>query len=115
MEKYKKYKSFRSFYPYYLTEHADGKNRMLHFTGTGILIACLVAGIVTGKWWFFVLIPLVGYGFAWVGHYFIEKNRPATFTYPLYSLASDFVMFWHILTGQINSKLREAKKIIQEI
>lgn len=115
MEKYKKYKSFRSFYPYYLTEHADGNNRMLHFTGTGILIACLGAGIVTGKWWFFVLIPLVGYGFAWVGHYFIEKNRPATFTYPLYSLASDFVMFWHILTGQINSKLREAKKIMQEI
>ena len=53
----------------------------------------------------FELIPLTGYGFAWVGHFFIEKNRPATFTYPFYSLAGDFVMFWDILTGQINKKI----------
>jgi hypothetical protein len=108
----KKYKTFWSFYPYYLTEHADSKNRVLHFTGTMLLIFSLVAGLVTGKWFFFALVPVLGYGFAWVGHYFIEKNRPATFTYPLYSLASDFVMFWHILTGQIENKLTEAKKIL---
>jgi hypothetical protein len=108
----KKYKTFWSFYPYYLTEHADSKNRVLHFTGTMLLIFALVAGLVTGKWFFFALVPVLGYGFAWVGHYFIEKNRPATFTYPLYSLASDFVMFWHILTGQIENKLTEAKKIL---
>lgn len=106
----KKYKDFKSFYPYYLTEHSNAKNRMLHFTGTAILIACLAAGIATGNWVLFAVIPVVGYGFAWVGHFFIEKNRPATFTYPLYSLASDFVMFWHILTGQIDSRLEEAKK-----
>ncbi len=108
----KKYKTFWSFYPYYLTEHVESKNRILHFTGTLLLICSLFAGIVTGKWLFFVLIPVLGYGFAWVGHFFIEKNRPATFTYPLYSLASDFVMFWHILTGQIKNKLEESKKII---
>jgi hypothetical protein len=108
----KKYKTFWSFYPYYLTEHLDSKNRILHFTGTMFLICALITGIVTGKWFFFALIPVLGYGFAWVGHYFIEKNRPATFTYPLYSLASDFVMFWHILTGQIENKLTESKKII---
>jgi hypothetical protein len=108
----KKYKTFWSFYPYYLTEHADGKNRILHFTGTLLLIFALVAGLITGKWFFFALVPVLGYGFAWVGHYFIEKNKPATFTYPLYSLASDFVMFWHILTGQIETKLTESKNII---
>jgi len=108
----KKYKTFRSFYPYYLTEHADSSNRRLHFIGTALLIGCLVTGIITGRWWWFAAIPLVGYGFAWVGHFFIEKNRPATFTYPLYSLASDFVMFWHTLTGQIGQRLEDAKKTI---
>ena len=100
----KKYKSFKAFYPYYLKEHADYKNRVLHFIGTLLLISFLITGIITGRWWFFALIPVTGYGFAWVGHFFIEKNRPATFTYPFYSLAGDFVMFWDILTGQINKK-----------
>jgi hypothetical protein len=108
----KKYKTFWSFYPYYLTEHSNSKNRRLHFIGTFLLILSLIIGIILGKWIFFVLIPVLGYGFAWVGHYFIEKNKPATFTYPLYSLASDFVMFWHMLTGQIENKLIESKKII---
>lgn len=110
----RKYKDFKSFYPYYLTEHSDVKNRALHFTGTFLLLLILVSGIITGKWLLFVFIPVVGYGFAWVGHYFIEKNKPATFTYPLYSLASDFVMFWHMLTGQIGSKLAKAKKEINQ-
>lgn len=105
MEVERKYKSFWSFYPYYLTEHADAKNRFLHFTGTGLIILLLIAGIILQKWWLLAVIPLCGYGFAWVGHFFIEKNKPATFTYPLYSLASDFVMFWHILTRQINKRL----------
>jgi len=108
----KKYKSFWSFYPYYLTEHADAANRRLHFIGTAGLIAILITSIALQKWWMLALIPVCGYGFAWVGHYFIEKNRPATFTYPLYSLASDFVMFWHILTGQLDKKLAEAKQTI---
>jgi hypothetical protein len=106
----KKYKTFWSFYPYYLTEHSDNTNRLLHFIGTLLLLMALVAGIITEKWWFFALVPILGYGFAWVGHYFIEKNKPATFTYPLYSLASDFVMFWHTITGQIGKKMKEAKK-----
>ena len=108
----KKYKSFRSFYPYYLTEHKNVTSRTLHFLGTLLLICCLIAGIITGRWILFVLIPFVGYGFAWVGHFFFEKNKPATFIYPLYSLGSDFVMFWHILTGQINKKIREAEHLI---
>ncbi len=108
MSSQKKYQNFKSFYPYYLTEHADSKNRKLHFIGTTLLICFLVGGLITGKWWMFFLIPITGYGFAWVGHFFIEKNKPATFTYPLYSLAADFVMFWHTLDGTINSKLLSA-------
>ncbi|MCX6315371.1 MAG: DUF962 domain-containing protein [Sphingobacteriales bacterium] len=108
----RKYNSFWSFYPYYLTEHGDIKNRVMHFIGTVLVIACFIAGIILQKWWLMLVIPFCGYGFAWVGHFFIEKNRPATFTYPLYSLGSDFVMFWHMLTGQIGKKLEAARKIV---
>lgn len=108
----KTYTSFKSFYPYYLTEHSDSTNRLLHFIGTATLIAIVVFAFITSTWKALFLVPVIGYGFAWVGHFFIEKNKPATFTYPLYSLASDFVMFWHILTGQINKKIETANKII---
>lgn len=109
----KTYQRFSDFYPYYLTEHANGSNRLLHFIGTGLVIGCLLFSLITGRYSWLIAIPFLGYGFAWVGHYFIEKNRPATFTYPWFSLASDFVMFWHILTGQINDRLREAEKKIK--
>lgn len=108
----RKYTTFWDFYPYYLTEHSLPINRTLHFIGTGIVIGLLITSIVTGRLLFFALTPVAGYGFAWVGHFFLEKNRPATFTYPFYSLGSDFVMFWHILTGQIGKKVEEAHKII---
>ncbi len=108
----KKYKTFWEFYPYYLTEHSLPINRAMHFIGTGIVIALLITGVVTARPLLFLFIPLAGYGFAWFGHFMLEKNRPATFVYPLYSLGSDFVMFWHILTGQIGKKVEEAHKII---
>jgi hypothetical protein len=67
------------------------------------------------RWFWFIVIPVCGYGFAWFGHFFFEKNKPATFTYPLYSLGSDFVMFWHIITGQIGKKMEEAKVINNDL
>ena len=106
------YKTFSQFYPYYLTEHANPLNRTLHFIGTSLVIVLLIAAIVYHKPLLFIALPICGYGFAWVGHFIIEKNRPATFTYPFYSLASDFVMFFHIITGQIDTKVKEAHKII---
>ena len=112
MGKEKVYTTFWDFYPYYLTEHARPINRATHFVGTALVIACLIAGIVLKDWRLFVAIPLCGYGFAWFGHFILEKNRPATFKYPFYSLASDFVMFFHIITGQINQKVDEAHKTI---
>lgn len=105
----KKYTSFREFYPFYLTEHQNTTSRTLHFIGTGIVIGLLIYALVTQWWWGLLYIPLAGYGFAWVGHFFFEKNKPATFQYPLYSLGSDFVMFYHILTGQLKSKMDKAK------
>jgi hypothetical protein len=111
----KKYKTFWAFYPYYLTEHSLPINRNLHFIGTSLVIMCLIAGIVTGSWIYFAFMPLFGYGFAWVGHFFLEKNKPATFTYPLWSLASDFVMWWHIATGQIHDKVREARSTVKPV
>ena len=114
MAQERKYNSFWSFYRYYLTEHAVAKNRVLHFIGTGLIFVLLVAAILLRNWWLLLAIPFCGYGFAWAGHFFIEKNKPATFTYPLYSLGSDFVMFWHIITGQLNSKLAEAIRQIDK-
>jgi hypothetical protein len=109
----RKYKSFKSFYPYYLTEHSNGLNRQFHFIGTFLVIALLIMGICMKKGWLLAAIPFCGYGFAWIGHFFIEKNKPATFIYPIYSLASDFVMFWHIITGQIGKQIATAKETIE--
>lgn len=104
----KVYTTFWDFYPYYLTEHARPINRTMHFIGTSLVIACLIYALVTAKFIYLVAMPFCGYGFAWFGHFILEKNRPATFKYPFYSLGSDFVMFFHILTGQISKKVDEA-------
>lgn len=96
------FRSFAEFYPYYLGEHSNPTCRRLHFVGTSLVIALLAYTIGSGKWLLLLAVPLFGYGFAWVGHFFFEKNRPATFTYPLYSLIGDFVMFRDILLGKIS-------------
>ena len=95
------FRSFAEFYPYYLGEHSNPTCRRLHFVGTSLVIALLAYTIGSGKWLLLLAVPVFGYGFAWVGHFFFEKNRPATFTYPLYSLIGDFVMFRDILLGKI--------------
>jgi hypothetical protein len=96
----KKYKTLKDFYPYYLEEHQNSTCRKLHFLGTGLIFLILIAGIATGNYTWLISIPFVGYGFAWVGHFFFEKNKPATFQYPLFSLASDFILFFDLLTGK---------------
>jgi hypothetical protein len=96
----KTYKSLKEFYPFYLTEHSHPTSRILHFIGTGLVFIILFTAIALQKWWMLATIPLVGYGFAWVGHFFFEKNKPATFQYPRYSLASDFILFFDLLLGR---------------
>jgi hypothetical protein len=103
----KKFKSLKSFYPYYLEEHLNPTCRVLHFIGTGLLFVILALAIFSGNFYLLFAIPFVGYGFAWVGHFFFEKNKPATFEYPLYSLASDFIMFFELLIGKEKFKKNE--------
>lgn len=96
----KRYTSLKEFYPFYLTEHNNATCRTLHFMGTGLVLVSFIAFWVTFTWYYLAVIPFLGYGFAWVGHFFFEKNKPATFQYPGYSLASDFIMFWDLLVGK---------------
>jgi hypothetical protein len=96
-----RFDSFAEFYPYYLTEHSDRSCRRLHFIGTALVILILIVAVVSDRYALLWLLPVLGYGFAWAGHFFFEKNRPATFRYPLYSLIGDFVMFRDILVGRI--------------
>ena len=96
-----KFESFRDFYPYYLSEHSDRVCRLLHFVGTWLVLAMVAVALLRGEPLWLLLVPVVGYGFAWVGHFFFEHNRPATFTYPLYSLMGDWVMWKDIMTGKV--------------
>ena len=95
------YSSFRDFYPFYLSEHANRTCRRLHFVGTSLVVLIVLVAIVQRDARWLLLAPLAGYGFAWIGHFFFEKNRPATFTHPLYSFAGDWVMFWDVLRGRM--------------
>ena len=92
--------SFSDFYPFYLSEHSDLRCRRLHFVGSLLVLVALGLGIFLSPWWLLAM-PLFGYGFAWVGHFVFEKNRPATFQHPLYSLIGDWVMFADILRGRV--------------
>ncbi len=97
----KEFNSFKQFYPYYLKEHTNDVCRRLHFFGSSLVIILLLGGLWTMNTWYFVMMPIAGYSFAWVGHFFFEHNKPATFTYPLYSFIGDWKMFAQILSGRI--------------
>ena len=99
------YKTFDEFWPYYLREHSGQR---IHYAGTALVIAAAIALALTGNWWWLLAMPLAGYGFAWFAHFFVEKNRPATFTYPWWSLRSDFRMFFLAVSGRLGPHLRAA-------
>ncbi|MGI2261210.1 Mpo1-like protein [Shewanella sp. GXUN23E] len=88
------FSSFWEFYPFYLEQHRHPVCRALHFIGSVFVLLQLAWITISGSWGWWWTIPLIGYGFAWIGHFFFEKNRPATFQYPWYSLMGDWVMFW---------------------
>jgi hypothetical protein len=96
-----KYQNFADFYPYYLSEHQNSACRRLHFVGSTLIIFTFLYALFTSQLVYLWLLPVLGYGFAWVGHFFFEHNKPATFTYPFYSLMADWVMFKDILMGKI--------------
>ena len=98
----KMFQSFAEFYPFYLGEHENRTCRRLHFMGTLLVMATAVTAVVLRQPLLAILLPLFGYGFAWVGHFVFEKNRPATFKHPFYSLLGDFVMFKDMLIGRVS-------------
>ncbi len=93
--------SFAEFYPYYLSEHQDRTCRRLHFAGSTVALVCLIVLVLTGNLWWLLGAVVSGYAFAWVGHFGFEKNRPATFRHPIYSLMGDWVMYRDIWVGKI--------------
>src|SRR4051812_7359491 len=97
-----RHQSFAEFYPYYLTQHADRRCRRAHFLGTSAAIAALAQSIDSRNPWWLLAALAMGYGGAWIGHFFFEKNRPASFDRPLYSFRADWVMYWQMLTGKLS-------------
>ncbi|OKY25325.1 DUF962 domain-containing protein [Thalassotalea sp. PP2-459] len=97
----KTYQSFADFYPFYLSQHKNKTCRRLHFMGSLFVLILLMLSIFTQHWLYLFYVPIAGYGFAWIGHFFYEKNKPATFSYPIYSLIGDWVMFKDILLGKV--------------
>jgi hypothetical protein len=103
-----RYTSFRDFWPYYLREHSRPATRGYHYVGTSLVAGLAVGAVATRNWWLLAGLPVAGYGFAWAGHALSERNRPATFTYPLWSLAADWKMWALGLTGRLKPELEAA-------
>jgi len=96
-----KFNSFKEFYPFYLSEHSKSSTKLLHVIGSLGVISIIIYSMITTHWEVLYFLPLCGYGFAWIGHFIFEKNRPATFKFPLYSFIGDWVMLKDILIGKV--------------
>jgi len=96
-----KMKKFSDFWPLYLSFHQNTVCRGFHFAGTLGALICLTYALVSRQWKMLLLVPLIGYGLAWIGHFIFEKNRPAAFRYPFWSLVGDLKMFFFMITGKL--------------
>lgn len=106
-----KIETFEQFWDYYVGEHKKKATRLFHFVGTTAAVSCAAMGLLTKRRWLLLVAPLFGYGPAWISHFFIEKNKPATFKYPLWSLQADFVMWWKTLSGQMQA---EVERVVRQ-
>lgn len=100
--------TYRAFWPHYVSEHQNKLNRRIHFVGTFLALASLALAAMSGNAWVLLLVPIFGYGFAWAGHFFFEKNRPLTLTHPVWSLMADLQMFALMCLGRMD---REVKRM----
>lgn len=102
------YRTYAEFWPFYLREHSRPATRAFHYLGTTLGLCCAAVGFATVEPLWLLGLPFCGYLFAWLSHFIIERNRPATFTYPTWSLVSDFRMFFLFVTGRLEGELRRA-------
>jgi hypothetical protein len=100
MDREQPFRTFGDFYPFYLAEHANRISRRLHVTGTSIAFVLILTALLTRVWWLLFAALVEGYAFAWIGHFFFEHNKPATFKHPWYSLMGDWRLWWETLTGK---------------
>jgi hypothetical protein len=102
-----RFAGYQEFFAFYLREHSNPRNRMMHAAGTLLGICTVAVPIAIGHPWFALLWPVVAYGFAWTGHFLIEGNKPATFGHPFWSFISDFYMLGLMLTGRLQGRLEK--------
>jgi len=107
----RRYASFAEFYPFYLSEHRDRACRRLHFAGSLLVLAAIVAAVITGNAWWLLAAPVCGYGCAWIGHFFFERNKPATFTHPLWSFRGDVRMYRLTWLGRMEPEIRRSSEL----
>jgi hypothetical protein len=98
-------RTFRDFWPFYVRAHAKPRTRLLHAIGSTLAIVLLGVALATNKW-LLIAVPVIGYAFAWYGHFFVEGNKPATFGHPFYSLAADYRMLFLMLAGRMDEEVR---------
>ena len=102
--------SYDEFFDFYLEQHSDPRNRALHAIGTTLGVAVVAGAFGTGHPWYALLFFPIGYGFAWTGHFLLEKNKPATFGHPFWSFISDFRMIGLMVTGRLGERIARAEK-----
>jgi hypothetical protein len=103
----KQFQTFKEFWPFYLGEHSAPANRWLHFIGTSLALLQIIYALATRRFWLLLTALVTGYAFAWIGHFFLEKNRPATFTYPWFSFMGDWKMWALMMAGRLNSEMKK--------
>jgi hypothetical protein len=104
--------TWEEFWPFYVREHNHPVCRVLHFVGSTLVLALLGWVLYSQQWLYLIALPFVGYGFAWVGHFGIEKNRPASFSYPLWSFMADWKMWAYMLVGRMGGEVQRANSVV---